>query len=204
VVVQVKRKTKKERLSEYITRIESGDELTGRELKSYQELIAKNVDETGGELISCEEISRIYGVSRQMVSYNVTRGYLTQMPNGRYRKDDVEKWLADRGRGKSRRAPSVSSDEIKKADLRYRKARADREEVLVKQLKGMLLSKADVEKAFTDRAYELRGQMLMMSRRIAHEIAAQCMVDMKQVAEITDNEVRRWMTDYSRTIEIDS
>ena len=43
----------------------------------------------------------------------------------------------------------------------------------------------------------------MMSRRISHVVAAECKVEMKQVSEITDKEVRRWMTDYSRDIVIE-
>jgi hypothetical protein len=71
------------------------------------------------------------------------------------------------------------------------------------QLHKNLIPPDYVEKAFTDRGYELRGRLLLLSRRVAGRVAGTSQTALREVTETIDDEVIRMMTEYSRDIEIE-
>jgi len=94
-------------------------------------------------------------------------------------------------------------DSTREAKRRYWLARSERERLQVEQLHKKLIPTDDVEKAFTDRAYELRGRLLLLSRRVAGRVAGTSQTALREVTETIDDEVIRMMTEYSRDIEIE-
>ena len=93
--------------------------------------------------------------------------------------------------------------EKEKADLRWRLAKARREEMLVEQLKGQLVPVRWVEEEFGKRAEVLAKALWMLSRRIAHKVAMKSKKTMNEVVGIIDREVRGMMEVYSRPLEKD-
>lgn len=88
--------------------------------------------------------------------------------------------------------------------MRYRAARNKREEFIIRQLEGQLLSKEEVERAFTARAYELARSLLLLSRRVAHRVAAAYEKQTKEVVTIIDEEAFHFLNGYSRPADIEN
>jgi len=102
------------------------------------------------------EAQEYLGISRRMLSYHTTKGNLKQNADGTFDRAELERW-GEKYRRKSNRpmpssgdTPGTVGEQKDLADLRYKTARAEREELVTAQLKGTLLEKGDVEAALSE------------------------------------------------------
>lgn len=135
-------------LAEFERRIAAGEKLKRSELSVYHELEKLRDKEVvhGGA-----DAARYCGTSKRMLSYHITRGALRQNPDGTFDRGELDRWLASRD--KRRKGPEAvkSTDAKDKAELRYRLARARREEMLVEQMKGNLAQWKEVKSGWEGR-----------------------------------------------------
>ncbi len=141
------------------------------------------------ETVSIREYARRRGVSHTAVRKAIAAGRIVPEPNGGI---DPEKadlmWAA---RTESRQV-ELDGDE---GGLGYRKARAYKEAYKAKLAKleyeiktGKLLDKNEVDVACFNWARGTRDRIQLISRRVAHRLAAE--TDARSVEEILDTEIR--------------
>ncbi len=200
----------------------SGKILTATELNALARLEADLEDMAAGDLVfqSAEEVAEYSGYSKRTVWDAVKKGLLIRQDDKTYLQEDVDAWLAARGRkpvaGKNRNNGKTGEKETKtknpeqaclwdRADeeARYRHYRATREKLIVERMQGELIPRDEVQRQFVARAHEYKTSMLLLSRRIAHTIAARTGMDSRDVAAIIDDEVRQLLTAISRPVELE-
>lgn len=193
-----------------LRKIKDGESLKASELKTLhaleKEMECQNGIEDGPDVIqSYEEAAAYCGLSKRTISYHLKRGNLTQNPDGSFAREELNRFLQKYGRkNKSTGDAAAHRMKIEKADLRYRIARARREELLVAQLEGKLISIEEAECKFTERAYGFARSLLNLSRCIAHRVAAGSEKTVQEVTSIIDFESRKMLGDYCRPIEIEA
>jgi len=128
------------------------------------------------------EVARHVGTSDRAVRHAIAGQRLRQEPDGTFTMEAVEEWVKLRKGGRS------GTPNPHKA--RLEKAKADILEMERDELRGKLLRKADVERAFTDRAYVFSRSLLAMGRRIGPEIARKARRPLREVLAIFDEEAR--------------
>ena len=97
----------------------------------------------------------------------------------------------------------VDDETERTAKERYWDSRATREGILVDQLEKRLVPVDEMERAFTDRARELARRLLLLSRRIAHQVSAESQRTHSEVVQVIDDEVYSMMKEYSRPITVE-
>lgn len=139
------------KLYQTLTRkIAEGRQLTATELKQFNSLDRDfNGEPNGGPkevFDSFDDALSYLGVSRRTLSVHIKKGTIRQNEDGTFFKAELDKYLSQYGRKTKEQKTSSEDIEEKKnrADLRYRLARARREEMLVDQLKGLLIERKDV------------------------------------------------------------
>lgn len=190
----------------------SGKILTATELRSLAKLEADLEDMGEDELVftSADEVAEYSGYAKRTVWDAVKKELLIRQPDKTYLQDDVDTWLAARGRKpkKTKNEATTGDDQDCQWDraeeeARYRHYRAIREKLLVDRLQGELLPREGVERQFVIRAHEYKTSLLLLSRSIAHLVAAKSGMDSGEVASIIDSEVQNILEAMSRPIEIE-
>lgn len=164
----------------YLARIGKGETLRPSEVKHFRqlesELEAQAGNGSGGGargniIVSMDEAAAYIGSSRKTVSVNIKRGRLRQNPDGTFNRDELDKFLSRFGRKGS--ADEVESTRVQqeKAELRYRLARARREEILTAQLEKTLAPWEEVESEWAMRARELASGLSAWADRLASILA---------------------------------
>lgn len=149
---------------------------------------------------SMSEAAEYLGVSKRTVSHHLKRGNFTQNPDGTFDRAELDRWASSYGRKKKSKSAGGDLNEKDRADLRWRLAKARREELLVAQLKGQLVPKAWVEQQFAARAHELTSRLLTLPRRIAHKVAAKSKKTQKAVVAVMEPEIYAMLENYSRPL----
>lgn|GEM_PF-5425706 len=132
------------------------------------------------------------GFSKRTLNWHVSRGNLKQGPDGKFDETELDRFLTAKGR------KGGGGTAKERADLRYKLARARREEMLVAQLKGTLIDRSTAEKLWSDRAHELAKSLFMLSRTIGHQVAAASEQKLADVMAIIDARVKEMVLTYSR------
>jgi len=203
-ILEVGKFAKVKLYQDLLARISNGETLRPTELNTLERLekeLAQGRPETDlpEVLSSYDEAAEYCGFSKRTLSYHIGKGNIKQNAQGTFDRKELDRYLSTRGR--KSRTPTNVTEEIQKAELRYRKSRAAREEIIVKQLKAQLISNEEIQRQFTARAYELTRGLLVLSRRIAHKVAAKSKKKFKDVTAIIDQEVYDLLDRYSRPIE---
>ncbi len=188
-----------------IQKISDGQTLKASEIKTLsileKELEAKGEDPPADSDViqTMSEAAEHLGVSKRTVSHHVKVGNFRQNKDGSFSRAELDEWASRYGR-RNKAGASGDLSEKDRADLRWRLAKAKREELLVAQLKGQLVSKAWVEDQFAARAHELVRALLTLMRRIAHKLAAKSKKTTKAVEAIMEPEIRAMLEQYSRPL----
>ena len=190
-----------------VEKVQQGHVLKPAEITAMErfeaELAARGVPES---FSGPDDVAVYCGYSVRTIYTAIKVGKLVRRSDGGFDRAEVDRYLAEKGR-----TPAVAGDDDDDApagpsaaaeDRRWRSARADREELLVRRMRGELLERAEAERQWTARAYEYRNSLLLLSRRCAHLIAAAAGCETKLVTEIIDAEVRTLLGALSRKIEI--
>lgn len=132
-------------------RIAAGEKLKPTELKLFNQLDKLFSGEQNGDNGEPPDIFDNYddaleylGVSRRTLSVNIKKGNIRQNSDGTFQKSELDRYLKKYGRKTEDEKTEPTEILIKKADLRWRIAKAVREEMLVKQLKGTLIQRDEV------------------------------------------------------------
>lgn len=142
------------------------------------------------------------GVSKRTISYHVGRGNIRQNKDGSFSRDELDRYLEKRGRKISKasgqgpdeeRAVTArrEMDEKDAADLRWRLARAQREEVLTKQLLGELISREEVAKGWADRVGVVVSGLNALIDRLPPILEGKSRAEMRELIKAEVYELRR-------------
>lgn len=165
----------------YLMRIKNGETLTSAEIKTFKRL-EKELE--GGEEKESSRIkgfgdAAVYcGVSERTISHHLKRGNLRQNPDGSFDREVLDAYLAKYGR---RRIDKELAHKRMAADLRYRLARAEKEETLVAQLKGELFSFAEIEEGWAWRVSEVTAAMQSLADRLPPLLVGKGRIEMAEV-----------------------
>lgn len=119
-----------------------------------------------------------------------------------YNLPDVIEWRINKA--KDEMVGLVPTDPESRDTLdEYRKERVLITRMEREQLEKKLVPVEEVTTAFTERCFELTRRMLLLSRRVAHRVAAASKQVQKKVVDIIDEEVRQAMDEYARPIDME-
>lgn len=196
----------------FLKRVAKGEQLSVAELKEFRKLegdlnkfreqpdAPADAPEIFGTM---QEVADYAEVTKRTISYHVNKSKKIKMePDGTFQRKNVDKWLEGGGGQHTKRNKKTTHEKIKQEELKYRKWKAKREELIVKQLQESLVPVDDMISAFEARAYELARSLIVMSRRIGHRVASEGSKEYKAVLVVIDEEVRRMMDSYSRPLDI--
>jgi hypothetical protein len=174
-------------------RIAAGEKLKRAELKVYHELERRRDPDV---IHGYAEAAEYCGMSKRTLSYHLGRGKFKQNADGTFDKKELNRFLAE-SKDRRRKSPEEADLAKKKdaADLRYRNARARREEMLVEQMKGNLASRKEVYDQWAARLRELVSGLYAFADRLSGLIVGKSRED---VHEIIRAEVRLLLENYER------
>ena len=190
---------------------QAGQHLSVKELNSLAKLEADLEDLDADEIFDTpEQVAEYGGYKARTVYEDVKKGVLIRQADGTFIQDDVDTWLAAKGR-----KPAVKGqDNDETADgektnwdkaeeeAKYRHYRAIREKLLVEKLKGEQLSKKEVLRQQVNRAHEYKTSLLLFSRAVSHKVAAASGIEVKTVSTIIDAEAKNILTAMSRGLDL--
>lgn len=155
-----------------ISRIGQGEKLSPTELKTFhqmeREIEAISTEQNGNEVNQQDQLipsfakaAEYCGVSARTISYHVKRGNIKQNTDGTFERSVLDAYLRSKGRKPGADGGMLGGIEAKKekAELRFREARARREEMLVSQLKGNLMSRAEVAQEWAKRVQNVTSAL---------------------------------------------
>jgi hypothetical protein len=143
-----------------------------------------------------KEVCDYLGISKRMLSYHVTKGNLRQNQDGTFAIQELQRWAKKYKRKKKGGGKYPDLDEMQqRADLRFRQARARREEMLVGQLKASLLSQKEVADGWAKRNANMRSSLLTLVDRLPATIEGKTR---KQIGSILKEEIFYFLELYSQ------
>lgn len=170
----------------FITRISKGETLKATELKIYNqlsmELFSDEEDSNGKDAIIAGEMEAVayLGISKRMLSYHKKRGNITQNADGTYSRAVLDEFLAERG------GSDPLDTKIKKAKLRVIIAKAQLQEMLVRQSKGELAAWKEIEAEWSARVALVTSGLETLGDRLPPLLEGKTRQQMK---DIIKNEV---------------
>ena len=129
-------------------------------------------------LQTTQVIAKLFGVSTRRVEQLKTEGVIKGQ--GKPTKYDLLptiqayiKYLSDKAYGREEKRANIDSEKRKlEADARIKEAKAEMNELELKELKGELHRAKDVEAIMTDHVLEVRSMLLGLPGRCATDVAA--------------------------------
>jgi hypothetical protein len=156
-------------------RIGKGDDLKASEIKLFNTLEKEFEEELNEGLPAPKkplllqtnlEAAEYCGFTTRMISYHVHRGNIKANKDGTFDRSELDRFLATKGKRRGKKAAGSLDDKKDKADLRYRIAKAMREEMLVSQLKGNLASWEEVESQWRERVVVVTSGLEALKDRL--------------------------------------
>jgi hypothetical protein len=189
--IKIKNKSELD-LEDFEKRIAAGEKLSRAELKEYRSL-DKKVDTEA--IHGYTEAAQYCKLSKRTLSYHLGRGSLQQNPDGTFDKKELDRFL----KTKDRREKSPKFEAISKrkdaAELRYRLARARREEMLVEQMKGNLASWKEIHTEWSQRVQAVTAGLNALPDRLTPIILGK---SRDEIRLILQREFKELLTIYSR------
>lgn len=159
----------------YLARIGKGETLRPSEVKHFRQLESEleaaagngsGSGTRGNIFASMDEAAAYIGSSKKTVSVNIKRGRLRQNPDGTFSREELDKFLSRFGRKGSADEVESTRAQQEKAELRYRLARARREEILTAQLEKTLAPWEDIEREWAERVRVVAAGLEAWSDRL--------------------------------------
>lgn len=201
-----------------LDKVKGGATLTASELSAmarFEKEVAKSGLDLPVYLETVDEVVKYSGYKTRSIYTAVKDGELARLGDGRFSREAVDLWLekkgkrpvvfVDKGDDEDGEGEVAGDGKLYKASAeegKYRHFKARREEIIVQRLEGELLPREEVERMFLDRVHEFRTALLLFSRRVAHQIAAEAGIDSRRVEEILDKEARELLKSLSRKVVI--
>lgn len=172
-----------------------------------------------GKIKTYQELALAAGVSVQTI-YRWRKWGLDRLKDseGFWKPSEVLEWAAKKKKTRikqKRPATEFQQRDIEKAPIEtteeedieeekdwsnvYRKAKAEKETILVEQLKGELISRSDMETMFSDRAREVKKQLVSLGKRLAPRLEG---LQPREIETEITKETIRICNNYSRSINL--
>lgn len=148
--------------------VRDGKSLSYNELKTFHALEKEFESQSGVEapaiIRTYDEAAKYCGFSKRTISYHLKKAHLRQNEDGTFDREELDKFLGKYGRRKPEIIEIGKQKET--ADLRYRIARAIREEIFVEQLKATLVSKEEISREWSARVAEVTSGLSNFGDRL--------------------------------------
>ena len=171
-----------------LKRIASGEQLKPSEIKLLHTLekeIESQIDDTGkvSALLQTNlEAAEYCGFTTRMISYHLHKGNLKANKDGTFDRSELDRFLATKG-GRRQKAAAGIDDKSDAAMLRYRVAKARREEMLVMQLEGNLASWEEVESQWRERIVIVTSGLEAFKNRLPGILVGKSRRDIQDILE---------------------
>lgn len=165
-----------------------------RQLESELEAQAGNGNGGGSRgniIVSMDEAAAYIGSSRKTVSVNIKRGRLRQNPDGTFDRAELDKFLSRFGRKGSAEEVESIRQQQEKAELRYRMARARREEILTAQLEKTLAPWEEIEREWSERVRVVAAGLEAWSDRLPALLIGRTREDIHKLIRAEVKELRQ-------------
>ncbi|MBF0508054.1 MAG: hypothetical protein HQK57_03895 [Deltaproteobacteria bacterium] len=143
-----------------------------------------------------EDAACYLGLSQPAISKAVRAGRLTQQPDGSFLRTDLDDYLA-----KSPKRPKTDDEtdleyRLKEAELRYKVAKADREELIVAEMKANLIPVEAIGEMMRARVAEVKNGLEGLKNRLAPACAGKTT---EEIAEIIDEGVYALLWSFAKS-----
>jgi hypothetical protein len=156
----------------------------------------KNNVKTNKNLIKTQEAAAKYlGVSQRVISYHVGRGNLKCEPDGTFLKSELDQWAVEHSKRKNYGKSKKYTELQKKYDAEFRKARAEEKKLIVAQLRGKLISLADIESAWASRVERVTAGLEQLVNRLPPLLVGK---DRREIAKILADEIFELRKQYAK------
>lgn len=183
----------------YVNRIAAGRTLKPSEIKLFRQLDAElnGVDGANGQqpgeagpiVPSMDDAARYAGQSRTTIVRAVNQGKLKKQPDGTFKRSDLDDWIKSRY-GASDGTDESTKEKQDKADLRYRLARAKREEILTAQLEGTMAPWEEIKSAWRERVLEVTAGLEAFADRLPAVLVGKSRDEVHQIIKAECRELR--------------
>lgn len=184
-------------------RIRKGELRKPPEIKQWRLLKAEiekdeNGAETPSDLVETGKEAAIYcGTSQRVITDHVQKGKLKRHKDGSFEKAELNKWLERYG--KKETGDDGKSDTLKtqidKAELRYRLAKARKEERLADEAEGIVVKWVDVEAQWVERVRIVTGGLDKLADRLTPLLVGRTH---EEIYAIIKSETRGFGADFDR------
>lgn len=171
-----------------IKKVKEEQKLSASELKAWGSLERELEAQLGGTddpsvlIASFDEAAKYCGFSKRTLSHHIGKGNIKQKPDGTFDRSELDRFLSTRkGRKKTSELCQTVQEQKEVADLRYRLARARREEVLTAALDDGYLSKVEVEAGWTARVLELKSGLMNWKDRLVPKLLGKSAEEMRRI-----------------------
>jgi len=196
-----------------LKKINNGEALSASETRTFEK-IGKELEAARDEIeilaqqrFKYQAAADYLGISKRTLSYHIGKGRIRQEANGDFLREELDRFKRKQGYEISADDEDISTLKAK-ADLQLKKYRAKREECLLKQLMGELISIEDVHREWVGRIKEITtslrawGNTLppLLDGKTKHEMKA---IINKEVHDLLMRYARtgRWTPDVRETLE---
>jgi len=172
----------------YLMKMKNGETLSRSELKAFQEL-EREIEgpKESGTLGDHIQAAEYLGISTRMLKWHRSNGNVRQNADGSFDRDELDRFIARHGK---RKQDKDLAQRRLMADLRYRLARAEREETLVKQLKGELFTGGEIAQGWGFRVSEVTAALQSLVDRLPPLLVDKERTEIRQIIEDEVYEIR--------------
>lgn len=127
---------------------------------------------TGDTLVGTTELASLFGCTARRIQQLTQDGVFTPVARGRYNlKDAIEAWM-DQHSGDSGGDMDRAKADRAQHEVRLKKAKADMEELRVRELNGTMHRAEDVRAITEDMIYSIRSGLMAFPGRVAVDVHA--------------------------------
>jgi len=184
---------------ELMKKINRNERLTASELKLFQKLdeeieVAKEtLSDSGDEALKYNAAAEYLGISKRTLSIAVKKGRIRQEPNGDFLKAELDRYKRKQGYADESDDYAALKEE---AELQLKQFRARREEYLLKQLTGEVISIDEVHREWIGRVKEITTGLMAWSNSLPPILEGKTKHEIKA---IINREVRELLMRFART-----
>jgi len=154
------------------------------------------------KLVSTTEFANTHGVTKSYINQLIAEGVLSCVKEGRANKLDLVKASAQlrdfQEKDKKKQSGIDWSEEVKKEDARYKKAKADIMERELAELDGRLHNAEDVEDLFNAMIFDIKSAILAVPNKSGPRIAGQFGLDAAEISDMIRQDIYQALEELSK------
>jgi hypothetical protein len=148
-----------------ILKIRDGNAPTASEAKFLIDFERElDINSDSSKIVSYEDAAAYCGFSKRSLSYHIGKGNIIQEPDGSFLTRVLDDFLINHKK-RTKSTPDLK-EKKDQADLRYKIAKASKEEILTQQLKSNLFSRDEIAQAWAQRVHELTAGLNTLINRL--------------------------------------